>query len=58
MATGRCSSGNPVVSLANGIRTLCVNETEPWDDGEALRLRLYRAFSLNFASSVPTLPKQ
>lgn len=52
LVTGRCSSDNPVVSLANGIRTLCVNETEPWDNGEALRLRLYRAFSLNLASSV------
>lgn len=52
LVTGRCSSGNPVVSFANGIRTLCVNETEPWDDGEALRLRLYRVFSLNSASSV------
>ena len=52
MVTERCSPGNPVVRLANGIRTQCVRETEPGDDWEALHSRLYLAFSLNLAPSL------
>lgn len=52
LVTERCSSGNPVVRLANGIRTLCVRETEPGDGWEALHSRIYLAFSLNLASSL------
>lgn len=48
MVTERCSTGNPVVRLANGIRTLCVRETDPRDDWEALHSRLDLTFSLNF----------
>lgn len=52
LVTERCSTGNPVVTLANGIRTQCVRETEPGDDWEALRSWLYLTFSLYLASTV------
>lgn len=58
LVTERCSAGNPVVRLANGIRTLCVRETEPGDDWEALHSRLYLTFSLNLASSLRHSPQQ
>lgn len=51
LVTERCSTSNPVVRLANGIRGLCVRETEARDDREALHSWLYLTFSLHLKSS-------
>lgn len=65
LVSERCSTGNPVVSPANGIRTQCVRETAPGGrvgggcpdpggkvkrDGVALDLQLYLTFSVDRAS--------
>lgn len=46
LVTERCSPGNPVLRLANGIRRLRVRETEAGDDWDALHSQLYLPFSL------------
>lgn len=56
LVTERRGAGNPVVRLANGIREVCVcvciGNTEPGEDGDALHSQHHLTFSLNLAASL------